>query len=213
MLDMNQFTRKYNFRKPNQELGCELDKYFSYLPAHVFLRNVDGIYLWCNTKQAQTLNLNNSYEFCNKTAFDIIDEKSALMILNNDQEVLSQNIEKSFKESAYFVSGIEMQSIVSKKAITDPDGEVIGLIGISIEVPMTQINANNTINAIENLGLSRREAECIYYFAKGKSAKEIARIICISNRTVEKHIDNSRLKLGFVRRLQLIELVNDILEI
>lgn len=42
--------------------------------------------------------------------------------------------------------------------------------------------------------LTLREIECLSYLTTGKSAKEIARLINISPRTVETHISNIRLK-------------------
>ncbi|MBP6985443.1 MAG: helix-turn-helix transcriptional regulator [Alphaproteobacteria bacterium] len=42
--------------------------------------------------------------------------------------------------------------------------------------------------------LTMREIECLSYLTTGKSAKEIARLINISPRTVETHISNIRLK-------------------
>lgn len=42
--------------------------------------------------------------------------------------------------------------------------------------------------------LTLRELQCLSYFSSGKTAKEIARILSLSPRVVETHLDNIRLK-------------------
>lgn len=53
--------------------------------------------------------------------------------------------------------------------------------------------------------LTRREAECIYWSVKGLSAKEVAKLLSISPRTVEKHLANAKEKLSCKKKTALIE--------
>lgn len=53
--------------------------------------------------------------------------------------------------------------------------------------------------------LSARELECIFFFLRGKTAKEIAKILKLSPRTIEKHIEHIKIKFKCVNRSQLIE--------
>jgi len=50
--------------------------------------------------------------------------------------------------------------------------------------------------------LSEREVETLTWAARGKTSAEIARILDLTKRTVDFHIDNARLKLGFATRIQ-----------
>ncbi len=57
--------------------------------------------------------------------------------------------------------------------------------------------------------LSSRETECTYYLLKGLSAKEIAKILGLSYRTVELHLINIRKKLNCNKTSTLIlKLIN-----
>lgn len=49
---------------------------------------------------------------------------------------------------------------------------------------------------LEILGLSPREAEVLYWITQGKSNAEVATILGISVRTVDKHVENTYDKLG-----------------
>ncbi|NJK30329.1 MAG: helix-turn-helix transcriptional regulator [Acaryochloris sp. SU_5_25] len=49
---------------------------------------------------------------------------------------------------------------------------------------------------LEEIGLTRREAEVLFWAARDKSAKEIASILSCSYKTVEKHFEHIYQKLG-----------------
>jgi DNA-binding CsgD family transcriptional regulator len=52
--------------------------------------------------------------------------------------------------------------------------------------------------------LTKREVECLYYLCLGKTAKEIAKQMLISPRTVETYIEQIRRKTGQQNRLEVI---------
>jgi DNA-binding response OmpR family regulator len=52
------------------------------------------------------------------------------------------------------------------------------------------------------VGLSEREVETLTWAARGKTSAEIARILDLTKRTVDFHIDNARIKLGVATRIQ-----------
>jgi len=51
--------------------------------------------------------------------------------------------------------------------------------------------------------LTRREIQCVYWIAEGKSDWEIGQILQISDETVAWHVQNAKKKLGVSRRAQL----------
>jgi DNA-binding CsgD family transcriptional regulator len=77
-------------------------------------------------------------------------------------------------------------------------------------------NSDEVILSIDNLKIQRyfvdgdyiyltaREVECLDWLAKGKSSSEIALILNIKQRTVEKHIESAKLKLNCNKSTSLI---------
>lgn len=57
--------------------------------------------------------------------------------------------------------------------------------------------------------LSPREVECVFHFSQGKTAKEIAKILNISHRTVEDYIKNVKLKTGQSSKSALADMLKD----
>ncbi len=53
-------------------------------------------------------------------------------------------------------------------------------------------------------GISNSENECLIYLAHGMTAKEVAKILKISPRTVESHIQNMKIKLNCYNKSELI---------
>jgi DNA-binding CsgD family transcriptional regulator len=66
------------------------------------------------------------------------------------------------------------------------------------EQPRTTGNAD--ANRLENLGLSGREQEVLYWVAQGKTNATVARILGISPGTVKRHLENIYSQLGVENR-------------
>lgn len=61
----------------------------------------------------------------------------------------------------------------------------------------------------ETLTLSQRELECLLYRHQGLSAKEMARILGISHRTVESYFENIKVKSGLGNINQVLAICRD----
>jgi DNA-binding CsgD family transcriptional regulator len=57
-------------------------------------------------------------------------------------------------------------------------------------------DAGLNVVALQGLGLTRREAEAVRWIALGRRGGDVARLMGISPRTVEKHLENAYGKLG-----------------
>jgi DNA-binding CsgD family transcriptional regulator len=57
-------------------------------------------------------------------------------------------------------------------------------------------NAGLSVVALEGIGLTRREAEALRWIALGRRGGDVAKVMGISPRTVEKHLENAYSKLG-----------------
>ena len=72
----------------------------------------------------------------------------------------------------------------------------------------------NTYSFTSNLKISSRQADCLFWLMRGKNAKEIGKILNISHRTVEKHIENMKEALNVRNKSQLIDIAyeNDFID-
>ena len=58
----------------------------------------------------------------------------------------------------------------------------------------------HTVNDFERAGVTHREAEILYWIGRGKTDTEIARLLSISPRTVQKHVEHIFTKMGVETR-------------
>ena len=64
--------------------------------------------------------------------------------------------------------------------------------------------AQREVSASEVDPLTRREMEVLHLLARGLTDREIAEALCISERTVHKHVENIRAKLGVKTRTAVV---------
>ncbi len=82
-------------------------------------------------------------------------------------------------------------------------------------------NKNNILNFLKNTRIKRyylsgkyrdvyltsKEAQCIYWLIEGKSADEIAMIEGNSIKTINRHLENVRIKLNCYKQTQLVKII------
>lgn len=78
----------------------------------------------------------------------------------------------------------------------------------------TRINRYYLGGKYRDIYLTSKEAQCIYWLIKGKSAEEIATIEGNSIKTIHRHLENVRTKLNCYKQTQLIKIIleSDIFE-
>lgn len=137
--------KKLELGKPQPE---KLEQYYqshlyltnilSYLPAHLYWFDTNSIVLGCNDSQAKTFGLKKGSELIGKTIFEVGEQMgwnpdTAEIIRANDVEVMSQRQPSTIEETMMLDD--ELKTYVSHKhPLLDEKGNVIGVMGVSIDV-------------------------------------------------------------------------------
>lgn len=108
-----------------------LDKLLELIPGHLYCKDKNGKYLWCNKNQLITLGLSSLDDIVGKTDLDICELDAACRIKENDKRIMESGKLEIMEEHGKFGA---MESCLSYKApILDSSGAVIGIIGNSID--------------------------------------------------------------------------------
>ncbi len=104
------------------------------MPGSVYWMNKQGIYLGCNDEMAELFNLKSRHDIEGKTYKDLYDPKSGDFYQAIDTEVMNSGIAKSLEEPLYNPDGTKSIYLSNKVPLRDVYGEVIGMLGISIDI-------------------------------------------------------------------------------
>jgi len=199
---------------------------FSQVPGAFVWKDLDSTFLGANAEYAQLFGFKSKEEVIGKTDHDLqckaaehADRFRAL-----DQTVLqSQKIIKALEIHKY-ADGIKVY-LTTRQALKNPDNSLRGTICHGIELNNqlyaeigTMLLRFNPIadrcsdkEGSYSIGgkyaeafLSRRESEILFFLLRGKSAKAIACLLKISFRTVEKYVENLKIKFLCKNKADLI---------
>jgi DNA-binding NarL/FixJ family response regulator len=97
------------------------------------------------------------------------------------------------------------QEIVEELAANVPDGALREnfLSRVTAQLPRSRPLSPRRITKSAFGGLTEREREVAALITQGKANREIAEILVVNYRTIEKHVENMLSKLGFASRAQI----------
>lgn len=201
-----------------QRKACNINAYSLLSLAHlgVFFMDIENRFLACNEHNADLFQLKDTNEATGKTIFDFsLPDEQANLIHQGDLKVLQygETVQSTYSLTRF---GKTIDFITYKAPVKNDAGDLIGLYGI--------VNCLNTTNAapyldkmhqsgvpferifkrLEQYQLTKRQQQCLYYLAQGKSAKQIAIILELSYRTVENYLAALKAKWGVKNKTELI---------
>jgi PAS domain S-box-containing protein len=137
--DLIRLVKKYQaeiicLKSQNFQLRHIIDN----LPATIYWKNKQGAYLGFNKAGAESLRkFNLPYEEKNvlgKTDYEVFPTEMANIFRKNDLEIMQKNSEITREEAALLPSGEKVTQLSTKKPLYNEKGEIIGVIGSTIDI-------------------------------------------------------------------------------
>lgn len=123
-----------NARKSDIDRLDFLEKIIAILPGNVYWLNREGIYMGCNDNQAELIGLKSRNEIVGKTNKEIGGFLIAEALDPVNQEVMESGQTKTIEEPAILKDGTKAIFLSNKVPIRNKNNEVIGMVGISIDI-------------------------------------------------------------------------------
>jgi PAS domain S-box-containing protein len=127
-----------------------LQAILSALPAYVYWKDVDGVYLGCNESEAAVIGLPIK-EIIGKTDHDLIWHESADELRKNDLEVIQKQSALCFEETIRIADGSVVTAVTHKVPLFE-GGAIIGVLGVSMDI-------TSKSDAIKGLKEAKNRAE------------------------------------------------------
>ncbi len=197
------------------------------LPIKVYFLNAASGMQNINDVCAAANGFNSIRESFGKTMFDISPQDNAQQVINTDISVLKTGSIKIVEDTVILFNGSSQYCLTIKSPWYSKENNIVGVFGFSIlfgEQPvaesLVQISKlglldKSTLNTspesffrgsmVCDRYLSKREREVLDHFARGKTAKSIAKVFSLSHRTIEQYLENIKNKLKVKSKSELIE--------
>lgn len=182
-------------------------------------KDKNGKYLSCNTHFYQGAGFSKEAELLGLTDLDLCWETHGVIFKKNDAQVMQERKLNIFLEITKIISGEELLFYSYKAPLFGHTKKMLGTMGIGFSLNIQHIirmmSKHDEFHSVcEALppnhhllkDLSLREKHCLNYLLKGKTAKETAKLLRISPRTVEEYLTRLRQKLGCRYKRELIAL-------
>ena len=131
-----EFKLHFILEKKNKHLNETLN-IIDMAPGNIYWTNENAIYQGCNKNNSDFLNLSNIEEIIGKTALDfsyMISRDAAENIYHNDLEIIKTGNEKTLEEEGFYEGKGHLTYLTKKRPIFNKKKEVIGMIGVSIDI-------------------------------------------------------------------------------
>ncbi len=107
---------------------------------HIYLKDKNGVWLFCNVEQALALGFSSTEEISGKTDFDFFKHDEATKIRSNDIKAMNSS---SFwhNEESYTISGTKKVFLSYKTPTKDSLGNITGVFGVSLDITNQKIDS------------------------------------------------------------------------
>ena len=176
-------------------MDIDFDK-FEDFNCFIFVKNVQGKYLYSNRVLATYSQFNEPKDLLGLTDFDasILSLEDAQMIRTNDQIILKQNKQKFFLENIKHYSNENFYS--HKAPLHSRTKRNAGIMGVTF--------IETAVQYPEEIHLTNKQLDCLFYLTKGMTSKEISEKVHLSFRTTQHYLDAIKIKLNCYSRSELV---------
>lgn len=111
-----------------------IENILAQIPVSVYWMNKDYVYLGCSNNMAKLLNLKSRHDIVGKTYADLYDEDTTYHYKQADKKVVTDGISLSLEEPLSHPDGTKEVYLSHKVPLYDLQGEIIGMLGISVDI-------------------------------------------------------------------------------
>ena len=144
------------------QTNAYLNNVIRIVPASIYWKDLDLVIRGSNLFHTKLAGFSDPKEVIGKTEYDFVWKDQAAEIMVHDQQIISEGKGTRLEEKATLADGSVHTFLTSKEPLRDSNSQVIGIIGISIDISEQKESENRA-----------HKAEAMALIAKSKADSEI----------------------------------------
>jgi PAS domain S-box-containing protein len=137
-----------------------------YIPGYVYWKDLNGVYLGCNQMEVELAGLKSPEEIIGKTDYDFPWKDSAPILQETDKRIIKTKVPEEIIEIPTLSHGRKMVMLTRKSPLYDDKDNVIGIIGVSIDITDRKVKEDKENEVKIQWGINnilRYTPGCIYW--------------------------------------------------
>jgi PAS domain S-box-containing protein len=111
-----------------------LDTIIANLPCHIYWKDLNGAFLGCNDRQAQSAGFEKGADLIGKTDYEMPWKEQADFLREIDSEIIRTGEKKTVEELSVLVDGTLATFLTHKVPLHDDEDNIIGVLGVSVDI-------------------------------------------------------------------------------
>ena len=111
-----------------------LDSIMEHAACCIYWKNREGVYMGCNSMEAEILGFQSPDEVIGKTDFDLSWKKISSILRESDQRVMKTGKPEQIMEYPILANGKQAIMLTTKAPLYDNNKNIVGIVGTSIDV-------------------------------------------------------------------------------
>lgn len=208
--------------------GMTIKTVIEQLPGYIVWKNMESVYLQTNTNTARLLGFKKPEELIGITDYDLRCKAAddADLFVEEDQKAQRSSMPLSLICISSYANEQMKALLANKSLFFDDNNKPLGTVAHAVELspgilkdmhflledhikyrsPKRHFSSVYCLNtSYGEIKLSVRQAQCLFYVLRGKTNKHIAKILQLSNRTIESYLDTLKIKMNCSNKAELIE--------
>ncbi|MBA4696554.1 MAG: helix-turn-helix transcriptional regulator [Legionella sp.] len=210
-------------------ISNQMKSFFDQMPGACGCKDLDSVFMHANQDYVNIIGLGHKEDIVGRTDFDMPCDtiNAATMFREQDARVMQSLHKMRILDIHPFAGRVWKAYIFTKTPLMNGD-ECVGTIfhGTDItnaaSLEIGSLLARTKIEGIENnlvgqhsymlshhfndIKLTDRQAEVLFYLLRGKTAKQIGQYLNVSSRTIHEHMDQLKFKLNAQNKHELIDM-------
>lgn len=193
-----------------------LENVISIMPGNVYWLNRDGVYLGCNDHQAKLIGLASRKEIVGKRNVEIPGFLIPEVLDKYNQQVMEGGESIVIEEPAVLPDGSDAVYLSTKTPLRNSEDEVVGIVGISIDITDRKQMENELITAKEKAEVANKAKKEFLYNMRHDIRTPFSGITGMA--TLLKTQETDEKKLQYINNIytsseELLDYLNTILEL